>query len=205
MTINVAVVTDQDMTQFGVEHHVSEQPDMRFVGGFADLDTFCRSAVAQQTDVLLLDDHLPGLSVTQALKIVVAPYPQARVLLLGARLTPRGLRKALVEGAAGVVCKHEPLHELLLLGIRHTYGGERYLSPRAALVFAEEEPRLPRRQRQMLDLLAQHYEIPDIAVLWDVQPGTAYSTRRDLRASLGVERNEQILPEARRRGLIDDE
>jgi DNA-binding NarL/FixJ family response regulator len=206
LTIKVVIVDDQDIIRLGVQQSLAGVSDITLLGGFADVPSFCRSATAQRTDVVLLDDSLPDMDLLQAIQSVQTCCPTAAALILGSRLTRHDIHRAIEAGAAGVVCKQEPLQDVLLIGIRHVHEGRVYLSPEPALLAGRigTELVLSPRLDQVLHLIADGCHVQAMAQEMGVSTRAVYNSRTRLREILEVDTNEQIVAEAIRRGLLRD-
>jgi DNA-binding NarL/FixJ family response regulator len=207
LSINVAVIDDLDIIQLGVRQSLSDLPHIHFVEGFSTLEAFARSDTCRKVDVVLLDDSLPEMDVAQAIQYLQEQCPDTAILLLGSRLTPGGIHQAVKAGASGVVCKDEPVQDVLVMGIRHAHTGKVYLSPRAALIAARigQVPVLSQKLVEVLKLIARGYRVPAMMQELGISRKTVYRRRQRLLEILDVETNEQIVAEAIRRGLLGDE
>lgn len=207
MSINVAIVDDQDIIRLGVQQFFSEVPYVSFAGGFPTLEAFGESPACRKADVVLLDDSLPGVEVPHAVRTLLELSPEAAVLILGSRLTAHGIHEVLEAGASGVVCKNEPVQDTLALGIRHAHAGKVYLSPGAGLIALRSGsvPVITRRLREVLVLMAAGLELPDIRRELDISRKALYLRCERLEAILEVKTREQIVAEAIRRGLLSGE
>jgi DNA-binding NarL/FixJ family response regulator len=207
LTIKVAVVDDQDIIRLGVRQSLAGASDITLLGDYADVSSFCHSAAAQRAEVVLLDDSLPDMDLLQALDSVQSCCPTAAMLILGSRLTQPDVHNAIEAGAAGVVCKKEPLSDVLLIGIRHVHEGHVYLSPEPALLAGRigKELVLSPRLDQVLHLMARGCHVQEMAQEMGISTRAVYNARARLREILEVDTNEQIVAEALRRGLLRDE
>ncbi|MCL4237633.1 MAG: response regulator transcription factor [Anaerolineae bacterium] len=204
MGINVVIVDDQDIIRLGVRQSLGDVPHITFLGGYSDVSSFCRSAAAQRTDVVLLDDSLPDTDIVQAYETVQEQCPNAAVLILGSQMSAHDIHRVIGAGALGVVCKNEPVQDMLVVGIRHAHAGQVYLSPSAALIAGRLEPSLVLTPRldQVLHLMARGCHVQEIAQELSITDRAVYNARKRLREILEVDTNEQIVAEAVRRGLL---
>jgi len=204
LSINVVIVDDQDIIRLGVQQSLDNNPHITFLGGYSDIPAFCRSAAAQRTDVVLLDDSLADMDIVQAYKAVQERCPNAAVLILGSVMSAQDIHRVIGAGALGVVCKNEPVQDMLVVGIRHAHKGQVYLSPSAALIAGRLEPSLVLSPRldQVLHLMARGCHVKGIAQELGITDRAVYNARKRLREILEVDTNEQIVAEAVRRGLL---
>ncbi len=207
MNIRTAVIDDQDIICLGVQQSLASAPHITFLGGYRNLEEFRCSTAYHSVDVLLLDSSLPDLTFSQSLTQAQIYAPEAAIILLASNASMRHVRYALQAGASGVICKDEPLQDVLPVGIQYVYTGQIYLSPSAALAAGQigiPQP-LSTRLEQVLELMARGYHVQAICEELGVSRRSVYAARVRLRALLDVETSEQIVAEAIRRGLLHDE
>lgn len=207
MTIQVAIVDDQDIIRLGVRQSLADFPHLAFLGGYPDVPSFCRSAAAHSADVVLLDDSLPDTDVVRAYQAIQERCPHAAVLILGSQMSAPDIHRVIGAGALGVVCKNEPVQDMLVVGIQHAHARQVYLSTAAALRAGrlDSSPALSPRLDQVLHLMARGCHVQGIARELGISDRAVYNARKRLREILDVETNEQIVAEAMRRGLLRDE
>jgi DNA-binding NarL/FixJ family response regulator len=207
LSINVAVVDDQDIILMGVQHSLLQVPQFNFLGGFTTLEQFCQSSACQKANVVLLDDSLPDILVLQSIQIVQECCPKAAILLLGSRLTARGIHEAIRAGASGVICKDESVKDMLIVGIQHAQGGKVYLSPGAGWVAlrADSMPLLTKRLFDVLVLIAHGERNTDIALKLGISQKAVYARSKRLCELLDVKTLKQLIAEAIRLGLLTGE
>jgi two-component system nitrate/nitrite response regulator NarL len=125
--IRVLVVDDHTLFRRGLIALLGQYPDLCVAGEAADAGQAQRSAQALQPDVILLDNHLPGVSGIDALPGLREAAPAARVLMLTVSEDEQDLGNALRGGAQGYVLKTVDGDELAG-AIRRTMRGESVVS-----------------------------------------------------------------------------
>lgn len=103
--IRILVVDDHTLFRRGLTALLSADEGLTVVGDAADADQAQRQAEQLQPDVILLDNHLPGVSGVAALPALCAACPQARVLMLTVSEDAVDLAAALRAGASGYLLK----------------------------------------------------------------------------------------------------
>ena len=95
-----------------------------------DLDT-ARQVLIQHpdTDLVLLDLHMPGSHGLMGLAALRAEHPGVAVVMISAHDDPTTIRRALAYGAAGYLTKRADLAELQA-GLRAVLACEQYLPPK---------------------------------------------------------------------------
>ena len=126
--IRVLVVDDHTLFRRGLIALLGTQPQLQVVGEAADASAAERLAGELQPQVILLDNHLPGVSGVQALPALKVAAPQAQVLMLTVSEDEADLSAALRAGAQGYVLKTID-GDMLAQAIRRTMRGESVVSP----------------------------------------------------------------------------
>lgn len=104
--IRILVVDDHTLFRRGLTALLSAaQPELQVVGDAADAGEALRQAARLQPDVILLDNHLPGVSGVQAIGSLLEACPSCRVLMLTVSEDEQDLTTALRAGAAGYLLK----------------------------------------------------------------------------------------------------
>jgi two-component system nitrate/nitrite response regulator NarL len=128
MPIRLLVVDDHTLFRRGLIALLQQYPDLQVAGEAADAGEAQRHAQALQPDVILLDNHLPGVLGKDALPGLREAAPQAKVLMLTVSEDAQDLVEALQRGAHGYLLKTVD-GEVLAQGIRRVARGEPVVSP----------------------------------------------------------------------------
>jgi two-component system nitrate/nitrite response regulator NarL len=99
------VVDDHTLFRRGLTALLSRDPHFNVVGDAADAGEAQRRAQELQPDLILLDNHLPGVHGVDALPALREAAPAARVLMLTVSEDERDLATALRNGASGYLLK----------------------------------------------------------------------------------------------------
>jgi two-component system nitrate/nitrite response regulator NarL len=105
MPIRLLVVDDHTLFRRGLIALLREDARFQVAGEAADAGEAQRRAAELQPDLILLDNHLPGVSGIDALKDLHEAAPRARVLMLTVSEDERDLGAALRCGAQGYLLK----------------------------------------------------------------------------------------------------
>lgn len=103
--VRVLVVDDHTLFRRGIIALLSRDPLIQAVGDAADAGEALRRATALQPDVILLDNHLPGVSGVDALPGLREAAPAARIIMLTVSEDEQDLAAALRSGACGYLLK----------------------------------------------------------------------------------------------------
>ncbi len=104
-TTRILVVDDHTLFRRGLIALLSRDAQVVVVGDAADAGEAIRKAHQLQPDLILLDNHLPGVNGVDALPGLLEAAPRARVLMLTVSEDANDLSKALHAGASGYLLK----------------------------------------------------------------------------------------------------
>jgi two-component system nitrate/nitrite response regulator NarL len=105
MTVRILVVDDHTLFRRGLTALLAREPDFEVVGDAGDAGQAQRRAQELQPDLILLDNHLPGVNGVDALPALREAAPAARVLMLTVSEDEQDLAAALRAGACGYLLK----------------------------------------------------------------------------------------------------
>lgn len=103
--IRILVVDDHTLFRRGLTALLARDPQFDVIGDAADAGEAQRRAQELQPDLILLDNHLPGVNGADALPALREAAPAARVLMLTVSEDERDLATALRNGACGYLLK----------------------------------------------------------------------------------------------------
>ncbi|MDP1655037.1 MAG: response regulator transcription factor [Hylemonella sp.] len=126
-TIRILVVDDHTLFRRGLTALLSREPQFEVVGDAADAGEALRRAQELQPDLILLDNHLPGVRGVDALPSLREAAPGTRVLMLTVSEDEQDLADALKAGAAGYLLKTIE-GDALAAAIRRVMSGESVLA-----------------------------------------------------------------------------
>ena len=129
--IRILVVDDHTLFRRGLIALLASHPRLKVVGEAGDAGEAQRRAQELQPDVILLDNHLPGVHGVDALPGLREVAPGARVLMLTVSEDERDLGAALRGGARGYLLKTAD-SEALAEAIERAMRGESTISPEMA-------------------------------------------------------------------------
>ena len=101
----ILVVDDHTLFRRGLTALLSRDPQLLVVGDAADAGQALRKAHELQPDIILLDNHLPGVNGVDVLHALHEASPDARILMLTVSEDEGDLAAALRGGAIGYLLK----------------------------------------------------------------------------------------------------
>lgn len=103
--IRILVVDDHTLFRRGLMALLARDARLQVIGDAADAGQAQRKAQELQPDLILLDNHLPGVNGVDALPALMEAAPGARILMLTVSEDENDLAAALRGGAAGYLLK----------------------------------------------------------------------------------------------------
>ena len=103
--IRILVVDDHTLFRRGLTALLSRDAQFQVVGDAADAGEALRRVQELQPDLVLLDNHLPGVNGVDVLPALLEAAPAARVLMLTVSEDEHDLAAALRGGACGYLLK----------------------------------------------------------------------------------------------------
>jgi DNA-binding NarL/FixJ family response regulator len=208
--IRVLLVDDHAVVREGLRAFLELQDGIEVAGEAGDGEEAVAEAARLRPDVILMDLVMPGLDGVGAMRRLRESVPSARVVVLTSFLEDERLLPAIQAGAAGYLLKNvEPAE--LARAIRAAERGEAIIDPTAAArlvqAFADnarapEPERLTRREREVLELIAQGRSNKRIALELGISEKTVKAHVGHVLEKLGVSDRTQAALLAVREGLV---
>lgn len=126
--IRILVVDDHTLFRRGLTALLGRDPGLRVVADAADAGEALRKAQALQPDLILLDNHLPGVNGVDALPALLEAVPDVCILMLTISEDENDLAAALRAGAAGYLLKTME-GDALTAAIRRAMQGDSVVAP----------------------------------------------------------------------------
>jgi len=192
--IRVMVVDDHKLFRRGLIALLAQEEGLEIVGEAADGVEALRRAGELKPDLILLDNHMPGVLGVDLLPDLREAAPQAQVLMLTVSEDEQDLTAALRGGAAGYLLKTMDGADLAN-ALRRAHEGESVVSPEmmSKLVRALRASALPAPASQVTAL-------SETAVAPDVEAGLSPREGEILREIVQGASNKEI---ARRLGIAE--
>lgn len=212
MTIRVLLVDDHALIRAGLRALLERHPSITVVGEGACGDDALQLALELEPDVVLMDISMPGMNGLDATAMLASGRPPRKVILLSAHGSPKFVRRALRAGARGYILKNE---HVVRLGdaVEAVHNGGTWFSDAvqeviATLVsdprFMEADPldRLSRRQRAVLQLIAEGQSNREIATTLGIGESTVDTHRTELMRRLDLHDIASVVRFACEEGLV---
>jgi DNA-binding NarL/FixJ family response regulator len=215
MPIKVILADDHAVVRDGVKAVIERKgKDIKIIGEAASGKDVLVMAKRSPADVYVLDISMPelnGIETTDRLKKL---NPENKIIILSMHDGLAYVEKALQAGAEGYILKKGATEEVIH-AIREVYKGERYLSPRVAKYviqgFLENKrdanpdksfSRLTRREREVLQLIAEGLSTKEIARNLDISTNTAHVHSNNIMQKINIHNRTELAHYALKEGVI---
>lgn len=209
--INILIIDDHPLVAAGVASMLLPEDGIA-IGGSARI-------LAQGLDMLqqgnyqmvLLDINLPDTDGIEGCALIRKALPDVKILGLTSGNEPAIIARFLSEGGNGYLLKNME-REQLLEAIDRVLAGKIYLSAEANEALLQQYssmhtaiksvPALTRREKELLQLLAEGLNGPQIAEKLFLSPHTVESHRKNLMQKFGVSNTQALLHQARKCSML---
>ena len=222
-TIKLLLVDDHDIVRTGLKSFLETQSGLEVIGEASNGLEAMEKAAELCPDVVLMDVTMPEMDGLAATRQMAQNCPNSRVLALTVHEDKHYFFEMLAAGAQGYVTKQAAAEELVA-AIRAVAAGNVYLQPALARwllddyrSLSEKSITLPtqpddkalldlgvlsKREKQVLELVAEGLTTPQIAEQLTLSPKTISRHRERIMNKLDVHTNADLVKFAIRTGLI---
>jgi two-component system response regulator NreC len=209
MALSIILADDHQIVRQGLKV-LLERENFEVVGEASDGQEALRLARAFQPAIAVLDFAMPLLNGLDAARQIHQVAPHTRTILLTVHTDDPYVLESVRAGIKGYVVKTQAAEDLIR-AIHEVSKGQVYLSPGisravvdAYLTRAEPSPDpLTRRERQVLQLIAEGRTTKEIAQVLGLSVKTAESHRSRLMEKLEIHEVAGLVRYAIRRGVIE--
>ncbi|MRR59254.1 MAG: response regulator transcription factor [Deltaproteobacteria bacterium] len=210
--IKVMLVDDHTIMREGLRALLSKAGDLEIVAmaanGIEALDT----AIELNPDVIVMDLAMPDKGGVEATRKIIETNPNAKILALSMALDKKCVMEGLKAGAKGYLLK-DCASEELLRAIRTLADGGSYLcsgitdfvindyTQRTSDELAQSKDPLSKREREVLQLIAEGKNAKEIAYMLGVSAKTIEVQRSNIMKKLDLYSIAQLTKYAVRAGL----
>lgn len=206
--IRLFIVDDHPVVIEGILSLIKNEKDIEWVGQAMNAQSCLGFFVNNTAHIVLMDISLPDMSGVDLCAVMKEKYPG--IFILGISTFNQGLyiKKMMENGASGYILKNSSKEELLKAIYTVCEGGI-YFSGEAGESLKqyqrtekEEIPVLSRREKEVLELIAEGYTNPEIAEKLFLSSFTVDSHRKNLIAKLNVKNTASLVKYAIEKKLI---
>jgi DNA-binding NarL/FixJ family response regulator len=207
----ILLVEDHVVLRQGLKALFAYEPDLEIVGEAGDGHEALELISELHPDVILMDISMPGLNGIETTQQIRRRYPQIKVVALSMHTDEEYVFQMLRAGASGYVLKQSNSMEVLL-AIRTALTGGSFLSPLISNTVINEYIQrvgaggyssshlLTKREREVLQFLAEGFSNQEIAQQLNISVKTVESHRSNMMNKLGLSNKTELIKYAIRQG-----
>ena len=211
--IRVLLADDHTLVRAGIRSLLESIAGVEVVAESGDGREALELIGKHTPDVALLDIAMPGLNGVEVVRRAAKESPRTRIVMLSMYADRTYVRQALRAGASGYLLKGAAVAELPL-ALQAVMRGETYLTPKISQDVVQgflresqdEEPGplegLTKRQREILQLIAEGRSTKEIAQILDVSAKTVETHRMRMMDRLGIHDVPGLVRFAIRAGIV---
>ena len=196
MATRVFIVDDHYMVIEGIRSLLQNEKGIEWTGHAMNADSCMAFLRQQQPDVILMDINLPDKSGIDLCKEVKAKYPGVFIVGLSTFNQQSFIQRMMDNGASGYVLKNATQEELME-AIMTVLKGKTFLSEEASLSLRKTEaagkPVLTRREKEVLELIAEGLTNGEIAEKLFVSVTTVDTHRKNLLAKFDAKNTAELV------------
>jgi DNA-binding NarL/FixJ family response regulator len=189
MATKIFIVDDHYMVIEGIRSILQDEKSIEWMGHASNAASCLAFLSRQLPDIILMDINLPDKSGIDLCKEVKALYPSVLIIGLSTFNQQSFIQMMMANGASGYVLKNATLEELME-AFQAVLKGQTYLSDEVALVLRKnadaQVPVLTRREKEVLELIAEGLTNIEIANQLFISPATVDTHRKNLLAKFEV-------------------
>lgn len=210
--LRILIAEDSAPFREGLRNLLQSADSLEVVGEAASGQEAIQLANQLQPDIVLMDVQMPGLNGIEATRQIVYTSPHISILMLTMFEDDESVFAALRAGARGYLLKGA-LKAEIVRAIQGVASGEAIFGPsiarRLMQYFAAPRPAAPpqafpeltEREREILELIAQHHTNIEIADRLSLSPKTVRNHVSNIFTKLQVIDRAQAIIRAREAGL----
>lgn len=196
MGTKIFIVDDHYMVIEGIRSLIEHEQYIEWLG-HATTAASCISFLHQQLpDVILMDINLPDKSGIDLCKEVVEKYPSIHVVGLSTYNQQSFIEKMINNGASGYILKNATQEELME-AINTVIKGKRFLSFEASQSLRKHDrddaPILTRREKEVLDLIANGLTNNEVAEKLFISSTTVDTHRKNLLTKFAAKNTAELV------------
>jgi len=215
--IEVLLVEDHTIVRKGLCSLLGDTEGVEIIGEAENGREAVRLVEAHRPDVVVMDISMPVLNGLEATKQIKKRFPSTKVLILTMHVNEEYIFEIIKAGASGYIVKMA-VPEELVLAIRAVAKGEKFFSPSVSTIIVDalfikgiqengnlSYPRLTRREREVLQLIAEGHSNRKIAEMLFISIKTVETHRCHIMKKLDLHSAAELTRYAIQKGIISTE
>ena len=207
----ILIADDHEIVRQGLRSLLESHPGWEVCGEAADGWETVRKAEHLQPDLVTIDIGMPNLNGLDAARQILSHNAKLRILFLTLYETEQAVKTAIQLGAKGIVLKSDAARELVA-AVEAIQRNATYFTPRMGSAVSgtdlrgnrrpAEKDTLTRRERQVVQLLAEGKSTKEVAAALKVSAKTAETHRSHIMTKLGLHSVSELVLYAVRNNIV---
>lgn len=205
--ITIIIVDDHPVVSEGLRFLLQKQENLQVVGCFTDAKETLDFMDSHSPDLVLLDISRPDMSGTDLCRKIKSRSPRTRVIAISNHSERSMVTQMLQNGASGYLLKNTSSVELVN-SILSAVEGNLVLNDEVKSILSQGEssfkelPRLTRREKEILKMVAEGMTTASIGEKLFISPLTVETHRRNLMQKFEVSNSAALIKLAVENHLI---
>lgn len=206
--LRTAIVDDHPIVIEGLKNLLKNESNIELIGGFQNGAAILSYLEAEKVDLILLDITLPDVNGMDLCLKIKKKYRSVIVLILSNRTERSIVVQTIQNGASGYLLKNSSLDELRLCIAEAVKGGICYSKEVTEILSRPSRnellavPRLTKREKQILELIAQGKTSQAIGEELFLSPLTIDTHRKNLLQKFQVKNVAELIMSANQQNLF---
>jgi DNA-binding NarL/FixJ family response regulator len=209
MAISVGIVEDHSEFRQSLEYLIASFSDYQVIWSYSSVEEALEKLT--ETDVMLLDINLPGMTGLEAIPLFKRKFPEQKIIMLTILEDDYHIFEAIKNGADGYILKKSSPNKILD-AIQQVYEGGAALTPMVAkqvMAFLKPQPAQPGspsgltpREKEILTLITQGMTNEMIADKLFISVQTVRNHIKNIYDKLQVHSRAQVVAKAFKDKLV---
>ena len=209
--LRILIADDHEIVRQGLRSLVESHPGWEVCGEAADGWDSVHKARELKPDVVALDIGMPNLNGLDAAREILRDNPKTKVLFLTIYDTEQAVKTAVQVGAKGLILKSDAARELVVAVEAIQRNSTYFTSKMSQAVLrpdlrgnrrSPEKDTLTRREKQVIQLLAEGKSTKEVASLLNLSVKTAETHRSNIMGKLGLHSVSELVLYAVRNSIV---
>ncbi|WP_028787934.1 response regulator [Terrimonas ferruginea] len=204
MKTSLFIVDDHYIVIEGIRALLLNEESIEWMGHATNAESCLSFLKLQQPEIILMDINLPDKSGIDLCKEVTSLYPSVQVIGLSTFNQQTVVHDMVENGASGYLLKNATKEEIML-ALRTVQRAEIYLSEEVAAALrvpVEKKPPITRREKEVLQLIAQGYTNIEIAEQLFISTATVNTHRKSLLEKFEAKNTAILIGRANKLGIV---
>lgn len=207
----ILIADDHEVVRQGLRAVVNSHSGWEVCGEATDGWDAVAKAAELRPDVVALDIGMPNLNGLDAARQILRAEPRQKILFLTIYESEEVARSVMEAGARGLLLKSDAAQELLT-ALEALQRNSTYFRTKASQTCMESDLRgnyrsqkkqvLTRRERQVIQLLAEGKSTKEVAAVLDLSVKTAETHRSNIMGKLGLHSISEVVLYAVRNNIV---